>query len=239
MGERALLALSLGTYLCACVGPSRPYAPSAGPPGTVIVSTRNAYGWPLRHRSTRVELDGEPIRSDVPVGSFSGAIHTVSLTTEVEVPCGLFPSDAESIRIDDERTFVMAEGAASIFIRIRDDGDPLQQPADRIRVDWDLHGVRPADIDAPFPRGCVGLDPVRRAECRVSAEVEHRRREHDLVGGCSGRGCFGSLLLLRQGPDDGAKLEQTAGHLETEGLLCQGALPGFLPQPHFIRRGCR
>jgi hypothetical protein len=195
----------------------------------VIVSTRNVYGWPLRHRSTQVELDGEPIRTDVPVRSFPG-VHTVSLKAELEVPCGLFPSDAARLRVADRRVFAMSEGAVSVFVRVRDDGDPIQRLPDRLRVDWEFVGAQAADVEVHFPRECAGLAPVLRARCRVSAERESRRVQRDVVGVLCTTHVLGALQLLGQAPDRDADLAEKAGRLEIEGVFCPGALPQFLPQ---------
>jgi len=177
---RALLLLAFAAGCSARPAHMPAHQVVLGPPGTLAVSVDHALGWPYRTTRTLIALDGAIVPGGVT--SVVEGVHTVSVLTDVTVPCSLFSDHRSLIRVRSSESFTVGDAPAAVQMHVFADPDASKPHDERIHVRWSLVGASLAGHgEIAMPAECAKLDPPRRVECHVSARLEAARKARDII----------------------------------------------------------
>jgi hypothetical protein len=184
-----VLALGLLSGACAAQGQASG-AFFGREDGTTTLRVANHVSGPEALEGVNVDVDGEPLAlTTVPVSGGAPAIlgslrlapgaHTLSVRARARAP------GAGVIVVGAQQPFLVERKAAGITIDVWSRA-PGAMSAEPLAVSIAVLGGRTApDIGAPAPDGkderCAALQPIPRALCRASVDLEEATRRNDVA----------------------------------------------------------
>lgn len=144
--------------------------------------------------NVRAELDGEVVmvmaspatRATLFHASLPDGDHTLSLTVDVRVPCGLTSAPYEKLTARISRSFAVDQAGGLVYVDAFAES-PWQNPVERVHLLVSLRGgVRDGrwiyGRSREADQACGRLDPIQRSRCVVQRLVERSRAQKDVAG---------------------------------------------------------